>query len=93
MQLDSGDGELLVRDDGRPFRGGYGTITWLDSHRFVFWDGELDGTVVWDSRSGTARLLSDIPGPAEFDFTDDGRRIFFNTTLTESNIWMLTLGD
>ena len=80
------------REDGRYFRES-GGLAWLGSDRLVFWDTELSQTIVWDIGKREARVLEDIPGPAEFCFTADGRTMAINYAPEESDIWLLTLAQ
>ncbi len=48
--------------------------------------------MVWDAGRDEIRALKGvIPGPGEIAATPDGRTLVVNRTISESDIWLLTL--
>ena len=82
----------MLREDGRHYRS-WGDATMLGDDRIVFWDRELDRSVIYDVSTGEARELEGVPGPSIFDFSSDGRTVAINYSATASDIWLLTLAD
>jgi eukaryotic-like serine/threonine-protein kinase len=77
-----------------PGENGSGSIgvTWLpDSRRMLGWDTRRDTAVLWDLVSRSAVDVPGIPGMSDLKLTADGRTLFIQRTITEGDIWMLTL--
>jgi hypothetical protein len=66
---------------------------WLDGNRLVVADQRSRQAYVHDLRSGTSRVVPGIPAPAAFDIGDGGRTLILSRTRSESDIWMLELGE
>ncbi len=66
--------------------------TWLpDSRRFLYWDVLRDAAVLWDIVTRVGTEVAGIPGPGELKLSADGRTLIVNRTVSEGDVWLLTL--
>ena len=72
---------------------GSGDMDWIDEHRLLLWDEMRRSTFIWDIATGSAREVPGIPGPCELKVIDAGRGLVVDRQRTESEIWMLQLGE
>jgi eukaryotic-like serine/threonine-protein kinase len=88
----------LARDvDDRPLEGFFFS-TWIDGTRMIFWDRETAAARIWDVETGEIRTVEGVPGPgsgrnAMVVVSPDGRTLFVEKLLIESDIWLLRLAE
>jgi eukaryotic-like serine/threonine-protein kinase len=94
--LQTGEITILQTPDGQVFETwgmGSSDMDWIDEHRLLVWDDRRRSAVIWDIRTGSAREVPGVPGPCELRVIDAGRALIVSQQRTESDIWMLQLGD
>ena len=85
--------ELLRYPDGNLVRSWFNSDAWLDENRVAAWDDELNRLMVIHIDGSAAQAIADVPGPSGIGFADGGRTLVVNHTTTESDIWLLELGE
>jgi Tol biopolymer transport system component len=93
--LQTGTITVLQAADGQALECSYDApgMDWIDEHRLLVWDEKRRSAFIWDIRTGSAREVPGVPGPCEIRIVDAGRTLVVSRLRSESDIWMLQLGD
>jgi len=85
--LRDADGQPLECSDHAP------GMDWIDESRLLLWDEKRRAAFVWDVETSSAREVPNFPGPCEIRVIDGGRALVVSRQRSDSDIWMLQLGD
>ena len=86
--------QVLRHADGGTFKIDDTGASWFrDNRRVIFWDLHRGKAFVADTVTGDVREIPDVPGPSELQLTDGDRTLIATRTVSESSIWLLTLGE
>jgi Tol biopolymer transport system component len=93
--LQAGRVTILRAGDGQPLEvsGNAPGMDWIDEHRLLLWEAKRRTAFIWDTTTGSVREVPGVPGPCELRVIDGGRALILSRDRTESDIWMIHLGD